>query len=120
MVFTQRNLAFSPNPLVPCWFSPGAHWTHINSSPSCTATYVSMICALGVSFLIASFIANIGIAQEVIDDGADDIIVFPGGEDIEAINDIIEDLVNSEELESSTSPTNISVTSKAPLFKTIG
>merc|ERR1711892_685204 len=69
--------------------------------------------------ILYSNLSNIGIAQEVIDDGADDIIVFPGGEDIEAINDIIEDLVNSEELESSTSPTNISVTSKAPLFKTI-
>ena len=68
-----------------------------------------MIGALVACSLIGSFCQNTVSAQEVLDDGevgGDDKIVFPGGEEIDAINEIIEDLVKSEEFKSSNSSTN--------------
>eukprot|EP00090_Calanus_glacialis_P001484 TRINITY_DN11064_c0_g1_i1.p1 TRINITY_DN11064_c0_g1~~TRINITY_DN11064_c0_g1_i1.p1 ORF type:complete len:213 (+),score=52.85 TRINITY_DN11064_c0_g1_i1:146-784(+) len=79
----------------------------------CTVTHVragiNMIGALVACSLIGSFCQNNVSAQEVLDDGdvgGDDKIMFPGGEEIDAINEIIEDLVKSEEFKSSNSSTN--------------
>ena len=68
-----------------------------------------MIGALVACSLIVSLCQNNVSAQEVLDVGevgGDDKIVFPGGEEIDAINEIIEDLVNSEELKLTKSSTN--------------
>ena len=79
----------------------------------CTVTHVragiNMIGALVACSLIVSLCQNNVSAQEVLDVGevgGDDKIVFPGGEEIDAINEIIEDLVNSEELKLTKSSTN--------------
>ena len=79
----------------------------------CTVTHVmagiNMIGALVASSLIVSLCQNNVSAQEVLDVGevgGDDKIVFPGGEEIDAINEIIEDLVNSEDLKLTKSSTN--------------
>ena len=95
---------------------PGADLTKLNPAlqlSMCTVTHVragiNMIGALVACSLIGSFCQNTVSAQEVLDDGevgGDDKIVFPGGEEIDAINEIIEDLVKSEEFKSSNSSTN--------------
>ena len=53
---------------------------------------------------VGSLCLNIVTAQNVTED--DDVIVFPGGDEIDAIIDIIKELVESEE--STSSPSNIS------------
>ena len=57
---------------------------------------------------VGSLCLNIVTAQNVTEDEGvdDDVIVFPGGDEIDAINDIIKELVESEE--STSSPSNIS------------
>ena len=71
-----------------------------------------MLFVLLICFAVRTSIQYSDTAEEVFavsDDGSDTAIVFPGGEQINAINEIIEDLVNSPELISSPSTTNKSV-----------
>ena len=70
-----------------------------------------MAVATQVSCLVVIFSLNIVTTQNVTEDEVvdDDEIVFPGGDEIDAINDIITELVDSEE--SSISPSNISTNS---------